>query len=271
MLINANTKIAKILKQNEAALDAIISITPKFEKLRNPLLRKLMAGRTSIAMASKISGCSVHDFFEKLKPLGFEVDTEVPIDETDVIPNLPPAFMNTLKPEDITELDVRPVIESGKDPLTPIMETVKTIQPGKAVKVINSFEPTPLIKVLKKKGFDSFIQTLEDGVVESFFYLPASQQEAQAADATEENSDDWDGMVSRFEGNMETVDVRELEMPQPMLTILATLEEMNDSKALYVYHKRIPVFLIPELKEKGYDLRIKTISDDQVHLLIFKN
>ena len=43
MIINANTKIAAILKQHPDALEAIISLNPKFEKLRNPLLRKLMA------------------------------------------------------------------------------------------------------------------------------------------------------------------------------------------------------------------------------------
>jgi hypothetical protein len=51
MVITANTKIAAILKSNPAALEAIVSISPKFEKLRNPLLRKLMAGRASVSMA----------------------------------------------------------------------------------------------------------------------------------------------------------------------------------------------------------------------------
>ena len=73
--INANTKIATILKQHPGALDAIVSISPKFEKLRNPVLQKLMAGRASVYMASKIAGCSVTQFFEKLAPLGFNTDT----------------------------------------------------------------------------------------------------------------------------------------------------------------------------------------------------
>ena len=66
MTINAHTKIAHILKQNAQALDALISISPKFEKLRNPLLRKVMAGRTTLAAASKLGGCSMEDFFKKL-------------------------------------------------------------------------------------------------------------------------------------------------------------------------------------------------------------
>ena len=35
MFINADTKLASIIKEKAEALDAIISISPKFEKLRN--------------------------------------------------------------------------------------------------------------------------------------------------------------------------------------------------------------------------------------------
>ncbi|HSB94019.1 MAG TPA: DUF1858 domain-containing protein, partial [Flavitalea sp.] len=74
MFINADTKLASIIKEKAEALDAIISISPKFEKLRNPFLRKLMAGRTSIATASRIGGCQPSDFFTKLGALGFDID-----------------------------------------------------------------------------------------------------------------------------------------------------------------------------------------------------
>ena len=52
MIINANTKIAAVLKHRPEALEAIIGINPKFKKLRNPLLRKLMAVRRSRAVAA---------------------------------------------------------------------------------------------------------------------------------------------------------------------------------------------------------------------------
>ena len=81
MLINAQTKISALLKHHPDALEAIVPLSPDFKKLRNPVLRKLMAGRTSIAMASKIGRCTPEDFFEKLKPLGFETDTSKPVEE----------------------------------------------------------------------------------------------------------------------------------------------------------------------------------------------
>ena len=88
MTINANTKIATILKQHPEALDAIIAVSSKFEKLRNPILRKVMAGRTSLAMASKVGGCRLEDFFIKLKPLGFETDpvTVITGEEKKILP-----------------------------------------------------------------------------------------------------------------------------------------------------------------------------------------
>ena len=46
-------------------------------------------------------------------------------------------------------------------------------------------------------------------------------------------------------------------MPMPMMTILENLETLPPGKALYVHHKRIPVFLLTELKERHFDYRIK--------------
>lgn len=74
MNFNVNTKIASSLKHNTDAHEAIVSLLPKFTKLRNPILRKVIAGRTSIAMASKIGGYSADDVFKKLRPIGFEME-----------------------------------------------------------------------------------------------------------------------------------------------------------------------------------------------------
>ena len=123
MIVNAKTKISAILKQQPGALEAIISISPKFEKLRNPLLRKLMAGRASVRMASKIAGCSIQDFYNKLIPLGFHVDAST-VDEAENEKQIPDFLVN-INPAQITELDVRPVLDNDKDPLNIILEKIK--------------------------------------------------------------------------------------------------------------------------------------------------
>src|ERR1035437_440559 len=268
MTINADTKIASILKQDPAALEAIISINSKFEKLRNPLLRKLMAGRTSIQMASKISGSSLEDFYSKLEPLGFEIDKTITGDTNEERPTLP-AFFNILKPEEIVEFDVRPIIDANEDPLSLIIKKVKGILPGQTLKIINRFEPTPLILLLEKQGFESYVDVVNDQLVEAYFYKKDNAK--VAIGEAEDRKEDWDECLQRFQNKIQTIDVRALEMPGPMLTILDALEKLPSESALFVYHKRIPVFLLPELKDRKFDYRIKEIRDNEVHLLIFKD
>ena len=144
--INANTKIATLIKAHSDALEAIVSISPKFTKLRNPILRKVIAGRTSIAMAAKIGGCKVEDFFNKLQTLGFKIDSNTAVDAEETVVNTLPKFMQEIKPEQIIELDVRPVIDAGKDPLSEIVQTVKSLYNGKVLKIINRCETTPRMR-----------------------------------------------------------------------------------------------------------------------------
>ncbi len=265
--INADTKIATLLKESPDALEAIISISPRFNKLRNPLLRKLMAARTSINMASKVGGCTVNDFFKKLEPLGFTIDKSNVADDSTEQKDVP-EFVQKITAADIIELDVRTEIESGKDPLNLIMKAVKPLQPGQVLKLINSFEPVPLILLLEKQGFETYTETINDNLVHTFFH---KNQRIQIKEAdTSKAGEGWDEMLQRFTDKMETVDVRHLEMPLPMLTILDALDKLPEEKALYVIHKRIPVFLLPELTERKFEYRIKEVGDGEVYLLIFR-
>ncbi len=269
MLINENTKIATLLKAHPKALDKIISLSPKFTKLRNPILRKLMAGRTSIAMAAKIGSCHPTDFFEVLKPLGFTAEEnhkEVPdINGEEVLPD----FIKNMDKSKLVELDVRPIINGDGDPLSLIIKTVKDLPAGNVLKIINSFEPTPLISMLGKKGFKSYIKNIDSNTVHAYFYKTADDENPNF-EVANDKAEDWEGILKKYEGNIIEIDVRHLEMPLPMHTILDNLKFLPNDKALLVQHKRIPVFLLPELKDLEVDYRIKEEPDGAVWLLLFK-
>lgn len=266
-IINLNTKIGYLLKQNPKALDAIVSISPKFNKLKNPLLRKLMAPRTSISMASKIGGCSINDFFDKLEPLGFNVDRNAKLNENETETNIP-EFMKNLQEDKLVEFDVRKMLEAGEDPLFPIREKVRDLPTGSILKLINTFEPIPLMELLGKQGYESYSKIAGEDLVYTYFY---KSDKVKVTDSQkQENNEDWDSILNKFDGKLIEIDVRHLEMPMPMLTILDALDNLPKDTALFVFHKRIPVFLLPELQDRNYDYRIKEISDGNVNLLIFK-
>jgi uncharacterized protein (DUF2249 family) len=268
MSINANTKIATILKQRPEALEAIVGISSKFEKLRNPLLRKLIAGRTSIAMASKIGGCKVTDFFSTLAPLGFEIDAEsaAPDESAREMPD----FMLSLEKKDIVEMDVRNMIASGHDPLSSILDHITSLKKDQVLKIINSFYPQPLILLLEKQGFESFADVIDDDLVETYFYKKRNSGSVPVNDSTSNASADWDDVYNRFEGRMQSIDVRNLAMPLPMLTILQALDQLPRATALFVRHKRLPVFLLPELTDRQFSYRIQEFGEGDTRMLIYK-
>ncbi|WP_299249102.1 DUF2249 domain-containing protein [uncultured Cytophaga sp.] len=267
MVINSKTKISVILKHHPDALDAIVQISPTFEKLRNPFLRKIMAGRTSIEAASKIGKCSIEDFFNELEPLGFEIERNK-MTAVNVKSKVPDFVLNATEKNCVT-LDVRPILTSGDDPLAIIMSHIKQIEINHILKIINTFEPTPLIKLLEKKGVESYTNQLDENTTETYLLKKTGLSESNTITPTKK-SNDWDILMAKYESNMHCIDVRNLEMPQPMIQILESLENIKDDSALFVYHKRIPVYLIPELLEKKLSYRTNEISTNEVHLIIFK-
>jgi uncharacterized protein (DUF2249 family) len=274
MKISAQTKIAQLIKTNPACIDEIASINKHFEKLRNPLLRTLLASRVSISDAAKIGGCSVEDIFNKLSSLGFESDTvvlEKPKSEEN--PKQIPEFMNSIQTEHTVTLDVRESLAQGKDPFDQIMGSVNSLMPGQCLKIVNTFEPLPLINVLKKKGFEHY--TLEKPAGEFHVYFNKMdkveiKETLHVSENSIDNQDVFHSVMNQFNGQLKTIDVRALEMPLPMITILNEIKKMEDNQALYVQHKKVPHFLLPELKDSGFSYLIKEDGEGDVKLLIYK-
>jgi uncharacterized protein (DUF2249 family) len=236
MLVNQHTKIATLLKHHPRALETIVSINPRFEKLRNPIIRKLMAQRTSISMAARIAGCAEEDFFKALQPLGFELTAIVSEKSTATQPK--PVFLQSVAQEKVKCLDVRPVLDSGSDPLKEILAAAKGLKPGEVLKIINTFEPTPLIVMLQRKGFHSWNHTIHHGYTETWFYKVTETAGADLAGMAA-SDEGWQEVREQFADRLLEIDVRELVMPQPMIKILETLDRLPQAHALYVVHKWI--------------------------------
>lgn len=269
MEIAANTKISAILKANPDAIEAIASINRHFEKLRNPLLRKVLASRVTIADAARIGGCTEDDFYKKLAPLGFRHRAEAGRADKPVVAQAEkPAFLTQLPKANLIILDVREAIASGNDPFLKIMDAVEKVKEANALQLINTFEPTPLIDILKKRGYAAYAEVLNPDLVYTYFWL----EHAVEAGATENKTDrkNFDVKVNDYEGRLKTLDVRHLEMPQPMIAILNELEKLPAKEALYVTHRKVPQFLLPKLQERGFSVAIKEAGPAEVYLLIYK-
>ena len=265
MVISEKTKISALIKENKDVIDVIASINSHFNKLKNPVLRRVLAPRVTIADAAKIGGVSVELFLNKLTDVGFEIDESVkskPQEET--------LKEQAVKKDNVISFDVRPIIEGGQDPFKEIMEKIKDIQQNETLEIINSFEPIPLINILKSKGFESKIERKGDAVYTYFKKLIENKDEL-ISEVKGDTSPDFDATYKRYVGKMDHVDVRHLEMPEPMTTILAKLEKLQNDYCLVVDHKKVPQFLLPELENRNYNILYNRKTEHHIQLLIFKN
>jgi uncharacterized protein (DUF2249 family) len=155
------------------------------------------------------------------------------------------------------------------------MEVLKTLPDGYALELVNSFEPTPIIKILNKKGYASIIRT-DDGVVKTYLLkLTESVEEVELVGNNDElilevSIDELEKERLKYKDQCNEIDVRDLEMPLPMVTILNELEDLPEGYTLFVHHKKVPQYLLPELKERKLRSWIAVIDDENVKLLIHK-
>ena len=266
MHINENTKIAELIKFNFDTIEALASFNSLFEKLRNPVLRKILASRVSIRDAARIGGVEVEVFFSKLRSLGFDCkltgqksNQEVKNDQSDML------RIHT----STRDVDVRPILAAGKDPFNYIMESIKELPIGVSLKVINTFEPTPLIRILEKKGFVCGVVQMSESEFHTYIKRTDSSEKLNVTEG--KTAGDEHALVKkRFEENFMYLDVRHLEMPQPMITILKSLETLPQGKALFVKHKKVPQFLFPELVERNFNWSVHELSENEVDLIIYR-
>lgn len=132
-----------------------------------------------------------------------------------------PPGLEAMRPVD---LDVRDDIRAGREPFNRIVATVKALAPGEALVLRAPFEPVPLYAVLGARGLSHWTECLA--------------------------ADDW--RVWFYSEGAPALDVRGLPAPQPMVRVLECLERLAPGASLTVLHDRRPMFLYPQLDDRGF-------------------
>jgi uncharacterized protein (DUF2249 family) len=137
-------------------------------------------------------------------------------------------------------LDVREDIQRGREPFARIMAAVKALGVDQALVLRVPFEPLPLYDVLGKRGFAHWTERRASDDWSVWFFrdaAPRAEQTAAPAPAASRRT---------------VVDVRGLEPPQPMLRVLEEIDRLGPGAELEVHHDRRPMFLYPQLDERGF-------------------
>ncbi|EGL83290.1 putative universal stress protein [Caldalkalibacillus thermarum TA2.A1] len=194
-----------------------------------------------------------------------------------------------MKKNRVVELDVREDLKNKREPFQKIMNVVKTLQEGDQFILHATFKPTPLLTLLKAKGFQHELeQRAADHWVVTFtkkrrkFSLSnlfggkktpekprLSSPPAQTMVDDEEIAQSVEKDLKR-EGKVYRLDNRGLEPPKPMMRTLHQLSRMKPGESLIITNERVPVFLFEELQQLGYDYQYEQVDENTVHITITK-
>jgi uncharacterized protein (DUF2249 family) len=150
-----------------------------------------------------------------------------------------PAALAAIPQARRVRLDVRDDLRLGHEPFGKIMSAAKALAVDQALEVRAPFEPVPLYRVLGKQGFAHWTESRAADDWSAWFFRDATASSA-------------DGAVTAAVARTVRLDVRGLEAPLPMVRVLERLDTLGPGEALEIIHSRRPLFLYPQLDERGF-------------------
>jgi len=271
-MISADVTLARLLDEHPELVEVLADLNPHFKHLRNQLLRKVMAPRVTVAQAARIAGVPEEQMLEALRRALGEPAAPAPSPALSPqgtvgcpAPSLCeeeggsghegrgaeeggsaiPAALAVVPDSRQVHIDVREDIARGQEPFARIMGAVKGLREGDVFVLRAPFEPIPLYDVLGKRGFAHWTESLGAADWRLWFYRDAAPGGAATSSAAP-------GSQAPAPGRLVRIDVRGLEPPQPMVLVLEQLEGLGAGQDLEVIHDRRPLFLYPQLDERGF-------------------
>jgi uncharacterized protein DUF2249 len=146
-------------------------------------------------------------------------------------------------------VDARPLLAAGQEPFSVLMAAAGRVALGGLLIVDAPFDLLSLKRLLGGRGFGHETEELGPNHFRVCF-----RRAAVAPPSPLVSTDSVGARVWR-EADGVHIDVRGLSPPNPMVAILRLLEQPDCGDVVFVHHEREPVFLFPELTQRGWSYR----------------
>jgi len=165
-------------------------------------------------------------------------------------------------------LDVRELIPRERHPK--IFKTWEELPVGGTLTLVNDHDPRPLFYEFKAERngefkWDATERGPERWVVHIKRVAPSARPGTDAAATLTSGRG-----PAKLPGKLITLDVSELEPPQPMIEILQKIQELGPKDVLEVSHHREPVPLYSQLEEAGFAHSIEKLGENRFRLRVWR-
>ena len=258
--IQPTDRVRDVIARDARLVDVFVAHSPHFEKLRNPVMRRILAATVTVEQAAAMAGVAPAALAAVLNDaLGIAVPTQAVAFER----SAPPLASRHPAGRIVVELDVRDDLRNGREPFGRIMSAARTLDDD-VLRVRASFEPLPLVSVLAQRGLVCETERHADddwslwawrATPETVVDVAAAPRTVAETSASEPAEEMW-------------LDVRGLEPPEPMVRTLEALATMPRGHTLVQINVRVPQYLLPRLAERGFVYDIREQGPDLVRLFI---
>jgi len=147
MEIKFDTKVYDLLKAYPQLLEVLISLSPRYKKLNNPILKRTITRFASLRQASYLGGLSPEKLVNILRAeIG---QTPLSDDETNI--EVSKEFPTWAKEDVINSINATQLLEDNKNPFVVMNQVYKKMKIGEVVLLESDFIPSPLIDEMRKK------------------------------------------------------------------------------------------------------------------------
>lgn len=160
----------------------------------------------------------------------------------------------------LRRMDVRPMLAVGEAPFAAVMRMAEDVAAGGFLMIEAPFDPQPLRRVLAAEGFLTYGERLGP----SHWRIWGRRDEPR--DRLEQAGEPRAGARIWRSGDVVHIDVRGLEAPGPLVAILALIDGGGHDGHVVVHHEREPLYLYPELEDRGWRYRRLPSPEGEVRL-----
>jgi hypothetical protein len=177
--------VKEALNINKHMLGAFVWLAPEFERLRNPALRKVMAGRVNVEQAARIGRIPLTEALYVLNLVAGEDETVLTRELTalnpecfncrEANPPLKPRQLLSLNDTDplVHFVDVMPQAERAEDPQPAILRELNALRSAEEVLLVrHPFDPIPLRDLLERRGYASWAEERRPHEWYIYFFRP---------------------------------------------------------------------------------------------------
>jgi hypothetical protein len=170
-LIYPGARLAPILDAYPALEEVLFGLSPAFQRLRNPVLRRTIGRVATLEQVAKVGGLEVRDLVRALRVAAGQPVDEAPVSPGSVGEPGPGAPSDESEPTpawvDATRVTVRldadAILAAGGNPMTEAFRATRGLELGDLLVVRASFCPDPLREALVGAGHRVFLRGGDGG------------------------------------------------------------------------------------------------------------